>query len=889
VTESRRWSLIACGCLLLSACGGRRVDEAPTTWPFIESAPKFILAASDLVDVDCDRRYSFAAGDPESGVRILSGERIAGLGGGLVLRGGSSAPRLELSGSWQPGSVDSMRLVLGGLRRGQVKVSWRALDGSEAGEAALPKSAGTGALRDHFLVSLEEASRGPAPFTIEIEPTTVAGEIVTIGEICLGRRRSTTARLGAAAALPWKVTLDDETRDVLLVPAERTLSREGRIAKRSRLELGLGRLAGSSEAVEVLVEVTNAGRKIPAGSAVVSGERLAAGWTDLAFELPPATADSVKIDLSVRPRDGDGSTVLVVSTPWVLDLDSVDQRPNIVLVSLDTLSADHLSLYGYPRATSPNLDRWARSRGMTFDRAVTPASWTLPAHFSLFTGVEAFRHPANYNSIAFDTSAYRFLAEELLASGYRTTAITGGSFVAPDYGLARGFESFRAWRSKEQRDAELEAHLARVSSWLDRRSRQPFFLFFHTYEVHTPNGAREPWFSRFHGGPEERVVDLGPPDPPRPEDGFLGSGHFVLRSRKDGSTVRVDADSASLPTDTYDSAVAYLDERIAPVLERLTSGELGERTIVAVVSDHGESLGEDGRAGHTFLSWDNLHIPMILAGPERLVPRGRVKEQVRLHDLYPTLLELAGVDAGRETDGRSLSGLLRGGTAGNRNAFAYAAPTNRGLAAITPDGLKLEWNNSAWRPLTGGLRWLRVQGAREFEVDETSVGPEAERLRHQLESGYSGQAPGLRVELRVVAGDGLTFELLSDSIDPVSVKSTSISAFGLDWTDVGRLRGALAPGRDLRLNFERIARREVSLAVRVDHPRCARSATATIEGTGETLRSGESVALRPSDCEAGAAPEANLRVTWSGPVPDSAWTPQDEKLKDELKALGYLN
>lgn len=881
-------SLLVIGVVLLSGCGEHRKDRG-LAWQFIETPPRFIIAPSDLMDVECARRFSFPEGVDSPEAMLVEGERISDLGAGLTVRGGSTAPRLRIPRPLDPAVVDSARLTVGGLRRGQVRMRWRTVDNSASGEASLPKSAGTGALRDHFLLDLADAASRGLPFVVEIEPTSAAGEIVTLGEVCLGKRVGSATRLAAAAAVPWKVTLDDETRDVLLFPTNGVLARDGVLPARSRLELGVGLVSGSVDGVEVVAELVRDGRRIPFGSALVAGDRLASGWSDLSFDLPSLAPGPVRVEVSARPQGGRHTAVLAASSPRILDLESSDPRPNIVLISLDTLAADHMSLYGYPRSTSPNIDRWAAKNGAIFERAVTPASWTLPAHFSLFTGVEAFAHPANYNSIAFDASAYRFLAEELRAVGYRTIAITGGSFVAPDYGLARGFESFRAWRSKELRDAELEAHLERVKSFLEVDHAQPFFLFFHTYEVHTPNGPREPWFSAFHGRPEVRVVDLGPPDPPRPEDGFLGSGHFVLRKRNDDAAERVGPGTQQLPTDAYDSAIAYLDDRIAPMLDRLTAGELGSRTVVALVSDHGESLGEGGRAGHTFLSWDNLHVPMVLVGPAHLVPRQRIRDQVRLHDLHPTLLGLAGLPPVPGSDGRSLEPLLRGTSDPGRLAFAYAAPTNRGLAVISPDGLKLEWNNSAWRPLTGRLHWARVEGAREMEIPGSPSRSEEERLRRLLEAGYSTQAPGLRVEVGSDSSVPVSFELDSDSIDPVSVKATSIAGSGLHWADVGRLRGELVAGQALQLNFERTARREISLAIRVSDPRCGNSASATVRGTAERLRTEHREELRPTGCPEGVSSTTRLKVQWKGPVPDSEWTPQDEQLKDELKALGYLN
>lgn len=873
----------------LSVGCGVGAEPPQRVWRFIESAPRFVLSAADLLEVRCALHMSFPDGREGEGARLVAGERIAGLGAGLKVRGGSGAPTLRVTRAVEPAEVDSARLTIGGLRRGEVRVRWRAADDSAEGSVVLPKSVGSGANRDRFLVDLADAAASGSRFVLEIEPTSVAGEIVTVGEICIGRREASAEQLATAAAVPWKVTLDDETRDVLLFPAGGVVASEGTLPLRPRLEVGVGKLSGSVERLEIVAEVVGDSGRLNAGRTILSGEALDRGWSDLSFDLPGGESEPVRVEISIQPIGGHGDQVFVASSPRIVGTGATDDRPNIVLVSLDTLAAGHLSLYGYERLTSPNLDRWAVDHGTVFERAVTPASWTLPAHFSLFTGVEAFAHPANYNSIAIDTSAYRFLAEELWSAGYRTVAITGGSYLSPDYGLSRGFETFRAWRSKEQREEELEDHLARALDFLRQDHSQPFFLFFHTYEVHTPNGAREPWFTAFHGGADDRIVDLGPPEPADAEAGFLGSRSFVLRRRQGDRVERVGPDSASLPVDAYDSAIAYLDDQMLPLLEELSGPTLGDRTVVAIVADHGESLEGEGRAGHTYLSWDNLHVPLVLAGPARLVPRKRIQDQVRLHDLYPTLLEIAGSAPVASVDGRSLRPLLLGERDPPRYAFVYAAPTNRGLAAVAPDGLKFHWNNSAWTPLAGQQQWWRVEGLYERALAGAPVGSESNRLRSLLESGYVAAAPGLRIELGTESTEPMTFELGSDSIDPVTVKATSTDSPGLRWTDVGRLRGEISVDRTLRISLERLASRGAALVIHVRHARCREAAMTTIVGSPERLRDERVVELRPSGCQVDFAPSARLQVSWRGPAPDSAWQPADQALQDELRALGYLH
>lgn len=905
--------LIAAALAGAGAAGCRdRTADAPA-WRWIESPPIYAVSASDLHDVDCVESLDFATGGLPPGLELVEGTRIERPGGGLTVRGGWVAPRLALRRTLAAADAEAIRLVVSGLRVGWVRALWTGADGAPGGEVKLHRANGTGALRDHFLVDLRGAGARPAELRLELEPTTAAGEIVTVSELCVGRVRDVGPRLAELARVPWKVTLAGDTRDALLVPRTGEIARRAAAGAPARLDFALGVLLGRAESVRVAVErraPLDPGAARAAGGAppqrlhevTISAAELEAGWREVELELPAAdagdAASGAEAELVVRvePVGASPDFVAALGAPRVVPLGRRDQRPNIVVVSIDTLRADHLSLYGYERPTSPRLDAWARAHAAIFRRVVAPSSWTLPSHFSLFTGIDGFAHPANHSSISIDASAYRFLAAQLLEAGYRTRAFTGGAYVSPDYGLARGFESFRWWEHKDRREAELASHLELAGRWLDAAAareaagREPFFLFLHTYEVHTPNHPREPWFSRFHGAPDERVVDLGTPDPPAPAAGFLGGGHFVLRRPASPDAARLAPEDAALPRDAYDSNIAYVDELLTPLLERLTRPPFAGRTLVAVVSDHGESLGEEGRAGHNFLTLDNLLVPMLVAMPDG-AGRGReIASQVRLHDLYPTLLEAAGVPVPEGIHARSLAPLVAGGHESGRPAFAYVALTNYGLALIAPDGLKLEWRNSPWRALAGRFHWSRVEGFAEHRFEPAPETPEARRWAEAAQDAYDSLAPGLRLELAPGDAEPLEVEVVTELVDPVSVKIPRSGSAPLDWVDVGRLRGTVEAARPLRLHFERIPRRQLSVSVRASWPGCERPAVTEVQGTAESLRRPVERRLAPTGCADGRArAAAALVVRWQGPVPSSDWLPAGRELEEDLRALGYLN
>ncbi|MBP1643430.1 MAG: sulfatase [Acidobacteria bacterium] len=869
----------------------RRETSAPAAWRWIERPPVHALAASELREVDCARRWEFPDGQLGAGLELVEGARIDSPGGGLTVRGGNLAPRLAVTAALPAQQAEALRVVVGGVRRGQVTVRWRGAAGTPAGELALHRSAGTGAVRDRFLFDLRAEDRGRGPLRLEILPTSAAGEIVTVAEICIGRVASGGARLAAVAGVPWKVRVGDDTRDALVVPAAGAVERAGQLQAGSRLEFGVAIVAGGAAALRVTVEARG-GAAAPRTlfERHLEGAAAARAWIDLAADLGAESPGPAELALRVEPESPSADFVAAVSSPRVSARGRPDPRPNLVLISIDTLRADRLSLYGYERPTSPHLDAWAREHAVVFRRAVAPSSWTLPSHFSLFTGVDGFAHPANHDSIALDATAYRFLAEELQAAGYRTRAITGGAFLSPDYGLARGFESYVSWAERERWNEELEAHLARAGELLDAPPGEPFFLFFHTYEVHTPNPPREPWFTRFHGAADERVVDLGRPAAPSPAKGFLGGGRYVLRTPGRAEPEEPGPADAALPSDAYDSAVAFVDDRLAPLLERLVRPPYAGRTVVAVVSDHGESLGEEGRAGHNFLTLDNLLVPLVLVVPGESARGREVAAQVRLHDLYATLLEYAGLAVPEGVDARSLAALARGAEERGRLALSYVATTNYGMSLITPDGLKLEWRNSPWRALAGVFDWSRVEDLRERRLAEPPPGPEAARWRQRIQDAYAQRAPGLRLEVSQRGSAEVGVEVVTELIDPVTVKTPGADSIPIDWLDVGRLRAALPAGRALRLHFERIARRELAVAVALTWPGCAEPAREALHGTPEQLRAARVVRVAAPACAGGdGAGPVEIRLLWQGPVPSSAWRPADEELQESLRALGYLN
>ena len=371
----------------------------------------------------------------------------------------------------------------------------------------------------------------------------------------------------------------------------------------------------------------------------------------------------------------------------------ISQRPlrplNVVLISIDTLRADHLSSYGYPRPTSPSLDRLA-SQGVLFENAFSHAPMTAPSHMSLMTALYPESHGVLNTDAGADPVPGSSLAEGiptlasiLKASGYRTEAFTRGGNMHASHGFARGFDRYEHLRSDAQGifHEAIEA-LRRLSDG----AQQPFLLFVHTYQTHAPYLAPAEHRKRFvdagYGG---RITgDRG--ELMREVGMRYESIHAEFWRRVDRSDPR---DTQQL-RDLYDACILYTDEQVGKLLAALEELELDDRTIVVVLSDHGEQFLEHGKFEHDELYDELLRVPLIVR-----VPNGvggftaglRPTPTVRLVDVMPTLLDLLGLEEPKHLQGRSLLPLLAEEEMIPR--YLFAQHRSEGLSALRAGSWKL--------------------------------------------------------------------------------------------------------------------------------------------------------------------------------------------------------
>lgn len=309
------------------------------------------------------------------------------------------------------------------------------------------------------------------------------------------------------------------------------------------------------------------------------------------------------------------------------------EQPNILIMICDAVRPDHLGCYGYPASISPNVDKIA-SEGVVFLSAITPAPYTLPAMASLMTSNRPFMHGAR--QVFIDPPEGRTpvegsdcadvpladskttLAEILKERGYATAAFVSTSMLDSVFGMDQGFDTYDDEFEGPERRADLTSR--KVLGWLEKNANRKFFLWVHYYDPHIPY------------------------DPPPPFDKI----HDLSEDASDRERSR----KAAL----YDGEIAFMDKQIGLLMSRLETLGLNDRTIVVILSDHGEHLGErNGYFGHgTWLYDRTLKIALIIKY-RRLMNEGKkITGLVRTIDIAPTLVDILGLPPPEGAEGVSL-------------------------------------------------------------------------------------------------------------------------------------------------------------------------------------------------------------------------------------------
>jgi arylsulfatase A-like enzyme len=322
-------------------------------------------------------------------------------------------------------------------------------------------------------------------------------------------------------------------------------------------------------------------------------------------------------------------------------------RPNILLLTIDTLRADHLGAYGYDRSTSPNLDAFAKE-SVLFENAFSVSSWTLPAHASLLTGLFPAEHGVVTDISALPVSS-ETLAEIMSGNGYETFAAVSHVYLTERYGFEQGFDRFDDRLSAASAHKPVAAGIVdRTIDWLaGRESERPFFAWLHIFDPHWDYAPPSPYDKMFDPHYDGSMKG----------DFHSLSSYFKAAKGYDTPPHFPERDFEHVVA-LYDGEIAYVDAEVGRLFEHLKSRGVWDETMIAVVSDHGEEFMEHGSLeGHQWTLYDEVvRVPLMLRIPGGRFSGEVVRTPVSTVGLAGTVLDYAGIPQSRPR--RSLAAVI---------------------------------------------------------------------------------------------------------------------------------------------------------------------------------------------------------------------------------------
>jgi len=485
---------------------------------------------------------------------------------------------------------------------------------------------------------------------------------------------------------PTVAVIGTEARHVALLPASRPggLRFAVTVPADPLLTFGFGLPEGEIAKVRTPGTFEFSIETEPEGRTVIGTQRVDPGiledrrWFDARMDLGAWSGREIILGFRLRPDEGSPAPIGAIAHPTLLSRGHRDDRPNLVVVSLDTLRARNVGTYGYARETTPFLDRFAE-RGTLFETAITTSVTTGPSHMSIFTGL----YPVNHGMRAGNepkTDGVGTLPTYLRGVGFDTAAFTENGFIIRKFGFGQGFDKYSENRGSRRRaPGEARVTFPQAERWITERAREPFFAFIHTYEVHSPFRPPKPYADLF-----------AKDDLPGPE-----------------------LSEMRLQRDNYDREIRFVDDELRRLVSTLEELGLLERTIVVILSDHGEEFHEHGRYQHGGAVFEEtLRVPLIFVGPG-IRSGQRIETQVSLIDVLPTVLDLIGVDRSNDVDGVSLvSALSDGAEPEARTLFAEANAPRRWLMPFQGES----WNPPLIAVRGQGEKWI-VHRPRQGEAD----------------------------------------------------------------------------------------------------------------------------------------------------------------------------
>jgi arylsulfatase A-like enzyme len=619
---------------------------------------------------------------------------------------------------------------------------------------------------------------------LRIDP--VAGKSqFTLLRIELARPSAAASGEGGPPLTGVKVRLGGDTREALVVSTGRPVEWPLSVPQRAYLAFGAAVQHAPPQGCVLRLSFRDRDRGETALFEQPFSEE-ANGWKDWKLSLERLAGRRGRLRAEVLSGGKGASAALFWSNPVLGRSTTARRRPNVILVSVDTLGSRHLSAYGARTHGDEFFSQMAK-RGVLFENAISNSSLTNISHGAMLTG----RFPLDAAPFWLENSSRQELsiAEILRRNGYATAAFTGGVLVSENLRFDHGFERFyqedTLYKSLTER-SDITQVLARAKDWLDGTAMEPFFLFLHTYEVHGPYYAAHvdklpaylggtPWcFSLVH------MRGMNPVTP-------ATAGRYVRTLTGDGPEVSLKGKTLEKEDlievrDAYQDEIALVARKLAELFRYLQSKGALDNAVVILTADHGEAFFEHGLFEHGLLYDENLRVPLIIVAPGRLPAERRVQRYVSLVDLAPTILELAGVKSPARFDGRSLVAAAKGHGDSDPPAF-YSFVAGNGFVWQSPGGETLLWRAALLQQDFGRNELFN----RERDPDERrNLLPEPDAIPQQLRPlvrDTLARAPGIHISLQSYAHGRYRLDLAGSESNPELLFGFDMKSGGFSKSD----------------------------------------------------------------------------------------------------------
>jgi len=573
---------------------------------------------------------------------VLLRGRIGYRKGDLVVKGENNTPVIvspkDPPISWSLFEAVQIRMLVEGGKEIKIKI------GDQEFKQKLGPLRQYNVYRFDFNIDAPAGSR-----TLAIMPTDSLNDLAAISSIELVPRKTSFTQAAGRQIFGKR----EEYRDTLYAHSPSTVTFEVPIPKDACLHFGMGTTEKNSP---VTFRVVADGNNQLYSKTVTDADT----WVDADVDLSQYGGRNVKLAFTtIAEKPG---SVGLWANP-LLTTKAPKNRPNVLIYMIDTLRADHTSLYGYARDTTPNLKKLG-AQGLVFEDCQAQATWTKPSTASLMTSLYSFTHGISLDSDTIPKGATT-LAEQLRAAGYVTASVVSNPFAGRLTGLQRGFDYMSEWAVVQRRRTDAEdratdsAALNKVVfPWLEQHRDEPFFLYAHATDPHAP--YRPP------AGFEEKFAN--PAETPEFNRNYVklrdkaqyGGGTVISRALCAKSGVNPDR-FIHRAVDRYDGEVLHNDWSLQQLVDKLKQIGVLDNTLIVVVSDHGEEFWEHGWTAHGHSLYQELTHGVFLMWNPKLIPTPRrVAEPVQLIDVMPTVLDLLGIKIPDVVQGQSLAPFAKG-------------------------------------------------------------------------------------------------------------------------------------------------------------------------------------------------------------------------------------